>query len=130
MISFLKRAEPVTLVRSPILTKEAVCWVILLWMCKRARGPGESGGEGHGFEAGEAGGDRRRGKPARREALHRLRDCRDLGGRRPAATAGNRDQPLFRPFLAEAGVLVRQLVIFADVVGKAGIGVRTRVWEG
>src|SRR3546814_7833515 len=52
----------------------------------------ESGGEGHGFEAGEAGGDRRRGKPARREALHRLRDCRDMGGRRSAATAENRSE--------------------------------------
>src|SRR3546814_14349340 len=83
----------------------------------------ESGGEGHGFEAGEAGGDRRRGKPARREALHRLRDCRDMGGRRSAATAENVDQHLFRPFLDEAGGLVRQLVDRKSVVvGKSVSG--------
>src|SRR3546814_6902871 len=42
------------------------------------------------------------------DLLHRLRDCRDMGGRRSAATAENVDQPLFRPFLDEAGGLVRR----------------------
>src|SRR5688572_33249585 len=75
MTSFLNRAEPVTLVRSPILTKLPLGRIVM------------SGGDHHRLDAGEAGPARRLRNDTRREAGDRVGDRPDMGRRGAAAAA-------------------------------------------
>src|SRR5688500_5644906 len=109
MTSFLNWAEPVTLVRSPILTKLPLGRIVM------------SGGDHHRLDAGEAGPARRRGDRARREAGDRLGDSRDMRRRSAAAAADDVDDALLGPFADLRRGRRRTFVIVAEIVGQAGI---------
>ena len=105
MISLRKRAEPVTLVRSPTLTN------------------GISGGQREGFEAGEP--------QPRRDVRHRARrlagdgagDGADVVGRGAAAAADDIDEAGVGEFADQRRHGVRAFVVMAEFVGQAGIGI-------
>src|SRR6476661_170043 len=92
MISFLKRADPVTLVRSPTLTKRApapACSTFTTSM---------SGRDHHRFKAGEQGVPASSRDRARRAIARGLGDCGDMLRSRPAAAAHDVDELAVDPF--------------------------------
>src|SRR5687768_2979560 len=105
MTSFLNLAEPVTLVRSPILTKLPLGRMVM------------SGGDHHRLDAGQAGPARGLGNVARREARDRAGDGGDMGGRRSTAAADDVDDAQLGPFadLRRSGRWA--FVIIAEIVG-------------
>src|SRR5205814_9783172 len=127
MISFLKRAEPVTLQRSPILTNRAPAPASFT----RAICMGLGGNE-HWFEAGEQGAGTRSRDGARRAIAHRPGNGGDVQGSRPATTADDVDQAVLGPVANLGCGLIRRLIIFAELVGQPGVwighdqGVRER----
>ena len=100
-----KRAEPVTLVRSPTLTK-GMSFVSV---------------NGSRPESRMRGRDRRKG--ARLLVLHRLGDGADMLGRRAAAAADDVDETRGREFAEHAGRRLRALVVEAELVRQAGVGI-------
>ena len=98
--------SPVTLVRSPTLTKMP---------------PG--GGIDHRLEAREAGRARALGEGPRTDARDRRRDRRGVRGRGAAARAGDVQQAAACPFAQGGGHLFGRLVVAAELVRQAGVGV-------
>src|SRR4051812_33144377 len=111
MISFLNRAEPVTLVRSPILTKVPAGRTVM------------SGGNHHWLDTRESRPGRRRGDLAGRISGDGPGNRRNMLGRGPAAAADDVDDALLAPLADLCRSGFRPFVIFAEIVGQAGIGI-------
>ena len=79
--------------------------------------------EREGFETGEAQAARHLGNGARRLALDRARDGMDVLGRGAAAAAHHVDEPGVREFSEQLGHEFGALVVAAELVGQAGIGI-------
>src|SRR6185369_14094169 len=118
-MSFLKRAEPVTLQRSPIFTKRAPAPASLTPVISM----GSSGGNEHGLEPGKQRARARSRDSARRAIAHRPGNSGDVQGSRPAASADDVDEAILGPVTNLRSSLLRRFVIFAKLVGKPGIGV-------
>src|SRR5437868_14855006 len=106
MTSFLKRADPVTLQRSPILTNRAPAPASFTAVISIG-----SGGDQHRLEPGEQGAGSRSRDGARRAIAHRPGNGGNVRGSRPAAPADNIHQTASRPFANLRGRLLRRLVI-------------------
>src|SRR3954451_16144151 len=115
MTSFLKRAEPVTLQRSPILTNRAPAPASFTRVISI-----RSGGNEHRFESRKQGAGARSRDSARRAIAHRPGNGGDVQGSRPATTADDIHKAVLGPFANLRGGLFSRLVIFAKLVGKAG----------
>ena len=98
-------ADPVTLVRSPILTN------------------GMSLVSVNGSRPGEAHQRREFGNRTGRDAPDGFGDRLDVFGRRAAAAADDVDQAVAREARDQAGHLVRRFVVAAEFVGQAGVGI-------
>src|SRR6185312_4811150 len=110
MISFLKRADPVTLQRSPMFTKRAPAPACSTFESSM------SGRNHHRFEPGEQCAGLRGRDGARRAIAHRPGNCGDVLGSRPAAAADNVHEPVLSPVADLGGGVLRRLVIFAKLV--------------
>src|SRR5215217_5423590 len=108
MISFLKRAEPVTLQRSPILTKRAPAPASFTRVISIGLGGNE-----HRFEPREQRARARSRDGARRAIAHRPGNGGDVQGSRPATTADDVDQATLGPVVNLRGRLLGRLIIFA-----------------
>src|SRR4051812_11264955 len=116
MISFLKRAEPVTLQRSPMLTKRAPAPASVTGTISTGLGGNE-----HRFEPGQQRARARSRDGARRAIAHRPGNGGDVRGSRPATTADDVDQAALGPVVNLRGGVLRRLVIFAQLVGEPGV---------
>ena len=106
-MSWANCASPVTLVRSPTFTKS------------------ESGADVERLQAGQPGATARRGDLARRQAARRAAAmAADVVGRRAAAAADQVERgPSSASSAEHARCLGRLLVVAAERVGQAGVGV-------
>src|SRR6476620_12724559 len=84
MTSFLKRADPVTLQRSPIFTKRAPAPASFTSVVSLLLG-----GDQHRLEPGKQGAGARCRDGARRAIAHRPGNCGDVQGSRPATAANH-----------------------------------------
>src|SRR4029079_10850843 len=116
MISFLKRADPVTLQRSPMFTKRAPAPASFTRVISIG-----SGGNEHRFEAGKQSAGTRSRDSARRAIAHRPGNGGDVRGSRPATTADDVDQAVLGPVADLCGGLFRRFIILAELVGEPGI---------
>src|SRR5437764_2898002 len=108
MTSFLNRAEPVTLQRSPILTKRAPAPASLTRVISIG-----SGGNEHWFEPREQSAGARSRDGTRRAIAHRPGNGGDVQGSRPATTADDIHKAILGPFANLRRGLPGRLGIFA-----------------
>src|SRR5688572_20835018 len=99
-MSFLNRAEPVMLVRSPILTKRPVARAVA-GSSSSWNAVAMSARHRERFEPGEARLARRLGHAPRGQPLDGRGDCRDMRGRRAAAAAEDIGAAELSPFAQE-----------------------------
>src|SRR5688500_9547094 len=116
MISLLKRDGPVTLVRSPLLTKLPLASTVI---CSHR----SSGRVDHRLDTGTLHPPRDLGDGARREVAHGLTDRLNVRGSGSAAAADDIDYALLRPVADLCRGCLGALVIFAKIVRKARIGI-------
>src|SRR5688500_9308404 len=121
-ISFLNWAEPVMLVRSPMLTKREVA-MSGLGSASSWNAVAMSTRHRERLEPGEASLARRLGHAARGQPVHRRSDRGNMRGRRTAAAAEDVGAAEFRPFAQQAGGGLGLLVVVAELGGQAGGGI-------